>query len=80
MDTRGSSLTENLQECEAHPSSPSSAEFKNDRSYSSIPQYAFMACPWKLCHEFNNIYLEVVRNIVALIEFPFQSFISKILN
>jgi hypothetical protein len=42
MDTRGSSLTKNLQGCEAHPSSPSSAETKHDCSYISIPQYAFM--------------------------------------
>jgi hypothetical protein len=41
MDTRGSSLRENLLGCEVHPSPPTSAEFKNDWSYNSIPQYAF---------------------------------------
>jgi len=54
MDTRVSSLPENLQECEFHPSSPSSAGLKNDWSYNSIPQYALKACSRKLCHYFKN--------------------------
>jgi hypothetical protein len=59
---------------EAYHSPPSSAEVKNARSYTSTPQYAFMA--WCLVkHRDNNFTLTFISILESELVFNLQRFV-----